>query len=721
MTPLFHHTERRRRQNATSHDVCSPLANSEKDDDDDNDDNNNDDDDDDDDESDDDDDVQELDPIDGFPSPPMRLRPRRRFVKAGHTTYELSFSRRQVHPRQAQRGGRMQLATRKSLNNEQNDDEYKAVPAVSSLSRVLTEVMTGETKALNNIIDTTPPQPNVTYVVEHAADGTFYVAASDGNRYFANSAIGQIFIKPNEHDVAQDQRLERACMPSGKVPHRTWQPQPVPRTKQLDPVGAEKIITIVSNLPMVEDTKSAAQQFAEKDVDVKKGPKALLGSKGFQLGKKKEKKGSATDIKVQQKQDDSSNAAVIDATHVIAHKEVDDQRPMLDIENVVQRSRADSVWQVAPPMSNARQELEAPQPTEIRLLDSKGLQTANQARSDLLASLAAATNENDVSDNSSSCSSLNAGSFTSSTGSMGASIKTLPRLQPKQELPALPIAFDAYDEDDNPMCRSFQNVRNVDLIPLVSDKRLDEEEHKDSHDEEYGHDEEHGHDEEQACVAAVGDDDIPDVNSPDFAGRVRVSSGATSVAEFVGGFKGQLSRRSGASGLVNRKRAVRHARLTAEEQKAADLARKIREARNRVPLEFRDEYMSASAQNELQQKRNMRSRGRRVHFNPEVLCREFDVESEDEDDGYDSPDEIVDAVQLVSKRDVVHAEDVVAAVPMQQLELPSKKILEANVHGNEAPVLSLVGANTEGLQIMQNDPLSCSQLNNDKRMSFSDL
>jgi hypothetical protein len=271
------------------------------------------------------------------------------------------------------------------------------------------------------------------------------------------------------------------------------------------------------------------------------------------------------------------------------------------------------------------------------------------------------------------------------------------------------LPFDAYDEDDNPLCRSFQNVRDVDLIRSNS--------HDEDEDEGHGHEDEREHDD----AAADGDEGFPDVNSPDFAGRVRVSSGATSVAEFVGGFKGQLSRRSGASGLVNRKRAVRHARLTAAEQKAADLARKIREAQNRIPLEFRDEYMSLSAQNELKKKKKWSSLGRHIRFNPDVQCREFEVESEDEDEGYESPDEIVDAVQLVSKRDVVHAEDVVAAFPMEQLELPPEEAAEPIVRGFDAPSPLAPGLDADASESVQDDPLTFSQLNNDKRMSFSDL
>ncbi|KAF1783805.1 hypothetical protein GQ600_25791 [Phytophthora cactorum] len=537
-----------------------------------------------------DDDVDELDPVDGFPSPPARVRPRRRFVKPGQTTYELSFSRRRA---------RRAAAPKDEENEGQDRDEYRPAlpgasrpaPAVSSLSSVLTEVMTGKTQALNNIVDTTPPQPNVT-------------AQNVGPK---------------------GRRSDLDFLQSGGWNHQQ-------QSRRSDFVGADAATS----------ARAEASEQQAADIDAKKGSKSLLGFKGFHMGKKK--KGSASDLKAAQEQD----AAVLGSHDSPVHQNIDNEFPMLD-PDTVDRNRADSSWEVPAVKNNVQPEPEIQQPVAVRLLDSNGMQSAQQARTDLLAG--AATTKDSIASGTSS---------TSSAGAASAPTKTLPRLQPKKDLPAPPLAFDAYDEDDNPLCRSFQNVRDVDKIQSKSDDEEDEEDH------------EQGHEEEHDDAAAAADDDLPDANSPDFAGRVRVSSGATSVAEFVGGFKGQLSRRSGTSGLVNRKRAARHARLTAEEQKAADLARKIREARNRVPLEFRDEYMSLAAQNELQKKKKWRALSRHVRFNTDVLVREFEVESEDEDDGYNSPDEIVDAVQLVSKRDVVHAEDVVAAFPMEQLELPRR-------------------------------------------------
>ncbi|ETI37199.1 hypothetical protein F441_16610 [Phytophthora nicotianae CJ01A1] len=658
MNSLMHDADRRR-ADRTTRVVDSPMASSDTDKDDDAL----------------DDDVDELDPVDGFPSPPARVRPRRRFIKPGQTTYELSFSRRRT---------RRAAASPKDEENEAQDrDEYRPalpgasrpVPAVSSLSSVLTEVMTGKTQALNNIVDTTPPQPNVTYVVEHAPDGTPYVAASDGNKYFENSTIGQIFLKQAPKNAGpKGRRSDLDFLQSGGWNHQQ-------QSRRSDFVGAD-----AATSARVEAGEQAA------DIDAKKGSKSLLGFKGFHMGKKK--KGSASDLKAVHEQ----GTAVLGTHESTTHQNIDNEFPMLD-PDTVDRNRADSSWEVPAAKSHIQQVPEVQQPVAVRLLDSNGMQCAQQARTDLLASEATSDS---IASGSSSLSSLSGASSTSSNGATGAPTKTLPRLQPKKDLPAPPLAFDAYDEDDNPLCRSFQNVRDVDKIHSKSDDEEDDEDHE--HDE---------HDD-----AAAADEDFPDVNHPGFAGRVRVSSGATSVAEFVGGFKGQLSRRSGASGLVNRKRAARHARLTVEEQKAADLARKIREARNRIPLEFRDEYMPLAAQNELQKKKRRRAHGRHVRFNTDVLVREFEVESEEEDDGYNSPDEIVDAVQLVSKRDVVHAEDVVAAFPMEQLELPAEE-LQTVAHGFPSPpAIDDAAAASENVQ---DDPLTFSQLNNDKRMSFSDL
>ncbi|RLN48802.1 hypothetical protein BBJ29_004557 [Phytophthora kernoviae] len=74
-----------------------------------------------------------------------------------------------------------------------------------------------------------------------------------------------------------------------------------------------------------------------------------------------------------------------------------------------------------------------------------------------------------------------------------------------------------------------------------------------------------------------------------------------------------------------------------------------------------------------------------------------------------------DKQPLVSKRDVVHAEDVVAAFPVGELEDPD----EAIVCGFEVP--SPPSTNAELNVGEQDNPLTFSQLHNDKRLSFSDL
>uniref|UniRef100_A0AAV1V5B5 Uncharacterized protein n=1 Tax=Peronospora matthiolae TaxID=2874970 RepID=A0AAV1V5B5_9STRA len=610
---------------------------------------------------DDDVDVVELDPVDGFPSPPVRVRPRRRFVKAGKTTYELSFSRR--HVTNARRGAAVvETATADADESDGLCDMTRPAPVVSSLSHVLTEVLSGQTKALNNIVDTTPVQPNVTYVVEHAADGTPYVAASDGTKYFENSAIGQIFLQS-----ARAKGHVRGRRSDQSVGLRPPQPQETRRSDgELTPSGTLSTCTAAADGAGTGETAAVGL-----DGDVKRGLETRLAFRGFHVRKWKEQKKGAVADTTTVSTDGAAAAAATGAGQDAAGVCMERERARSSLDKL-DRDRADASCDVPPTVSQAGYEATASGTTGRRVVDVNS-------------------------------SSDGGGGSVSTT-------KTLPRLQPKKEVPAPPLAPDAYDEQDNPLCRSFQNVRNVDLVRAKARTSDDDDEH-DRESDDRGHE----HDDEHEDVATAGDDDVPDADSPDFAGRVRVSSGATSVADFVGGFKGQLCRRSGASGLVNRKRAVRHARLSAEEQKAADLARKIREAHNRVPLEFRDEHMSFAALMEIQKKRKEnQARGRHVSFNPDVLCREFEVVSEDEDDGYDSPDEIVDAVQLVSKRDVVRAEDVVATFPMEQLGLPS----EALAHDVEASASP--GSDGDAASV-QKDPLTFSAVENDKRMSFSEL
>lgn len=224
-------------------------------------------------------DVRELDPVDGFPSPPTRARSRRRFVKPAQTTYALSFSRRHALARRGRAKAQSDDAHDRGGRNECRPALPGGAASVSSLSSVLTEVMTGKTTALNNIVDTTPPQPDVSYVVRTAADGTPYVAASDGSKYFENSTIGQIFLKPAPNQAGASSRGRRSdldFLQSGGWRHQQQQQlQQQQPTRRSDFVGAEVA------------SSTSAQGV---DVDAKKGSKPLLGFKGFHIGKKKEKR-----------------------------------------------------------------------------------------------------------------------------------------------------------------------------------------------------------------------------------------------------------------------------------------------------------------------------------------------------------------------------------------------------------------------------------------------
>ncbi|RLN94791.1 hypothetical protein BBJ28_00013889 [Nothophytophthora sp. Chile5] len=630
------------------------------------------------------------------PVPSARMRTRRRFVKPGLTSYELSFSRRHALAQRGRRGypvrpdetdarlakPRDEEDTQEARDQVQPHAAARTADAVSSLSSVLNEVMNGRSRALSNFVDAAAPSARtVTYVIEHAPDGTPYVAASDGHKYFKDSAIGQVFLKAAPGPVGpRGRRSDLDFLTSGG-----WQHQPSRRSDLSS--GAANVQTGGTS---VQHAGGCAEN-VNNDVDIDATmetpaigttrKKPLLGFKGFHAGRKslKKKRGRRGPDARRSLAGQHDFTAVLDSGEALSDlPSVENEVPMLDPSRV-DRSRGDSSWEVpAAPLPVAKpQPQEEPQRSAMELLDGDdaAVFAVRQSRVEALAA-------NDG-------------------GSVAHhSPKTLPRLQPRKELASPPAADDGYDEDDNPLCQSFRNVTDIDF-PV----------HRPTEDEE---------EEEHALAAAEATEELPDLNAMDFAGRVRVSSSATNVAEFVGGFKGQLSRRSGTNGFVNRKRDVRHARKSAAEQKAANFARKLREARNRVPVEFRDEFMSVAAQQELQKKKKWRGLGRRVRFDANVQCLEFEVESEDEDDGNESPDEIVDAVQLVSKAEVVHAEDVVAVHPMESLEL-SMDAPDVVFHAYEAlsPPAPVTAAELNEDQ--RDDPLTFSQLTNDKRLSFSDL
>ncbi|RLN92389.1 hypothetical protein BBJ28_00022541, partial [Nothophytophthora sp. Chile5] len=638
------------------------------------------------------------------PVPSARMRTRRRFVKPGLTSYELSFSRRHALAQRGRRGYpvRPDEADARPAKPRDEEDAQEAqdqiqphaaartADTVSSLSSVLNEVMNGRSRALSNFVDAAAPSARtVTYVIEHAPDGTPYVAASDGHKYFKDSAIGQVFLKAAPGPVGpRGRRSDLDFLTSGG-----WQHQP-PRRSDLSS-GAANGQNGQTGGTSVRNAGGCVET-VNNDVDidaVMETPaigttrkKPLLGFKGFHAGRKslKKKRGRRGPDARRSLAAQHEFTAVLDSGEALSDlPSVENEVPMLDPSRV-DRSRGDSSWEVpAAPLPVAKpqpqEEPEAPQPkrSAMELLDGDdaAVFAVRQSRVEALAA---------------------------ADGSPVAhhSPKTLPRLQPRKELASPPMPDDGYDDDDNPLCQSFRNVTDIDF-PV----------HRPTEDEE---------EEEHVLAAAEAAEELPDLNSMDFAGRVRVSSSATNVAEFVGGFKGQLSRRSGTNGFVNRKRAVRHARKSAAEQKAANFARKLREARNRVPVEFRDESMSVAAQQELQKKKKWRGLGRRVRFDANVQCLEFEVESEDEDDGNESPDEIVDAVQLVSKAEVVHAEDVVAVHPMESLEL-SMDAPDVVFHAYEALSPPAPVSAAELHEDQRDDPLTFSQLTNDKRLSFSDL
>lgn len=206
----------------------------------------------------------------------------------------------------------------------------------------------------------------------------------------------------------------------------------------------------------------------------------------------------------------------------------------------------------------------------------------------------------------------------------------------------LPTADFDDDEDDDPLNRSFLNVRDVDFERLQDIVRVEEEEAVAP----------------PPALAAAAAARSTNEEAATY-GRVRVAStGGANVTEFLGGFKGQLGYRSGQEGFNPRSRGLRNSRkgVSAAAKAASDLTRRLRDARGRIPFEFRGEPATAAA---YRNRKFMRKGNqKRVHFDLTTnQCREFDVMSEyvpsaesliiqDGDHEYDvSEDEDEDEVQ----------------------------------------------------------------------------
>ncbi|GAB9472099.1 hypothetical protein Gpo141_00009288 [Globisporangium polare] len=227
--------------------------------------------------------------------------------------------------------------------------------------------------------------------------------------------------------------------------------------------------------------------------------------------------------------------------------------------------------------------------------------------------------------------------------------------------------FDDDDDDDeamNPLNRSFLNVRDIEFHPRTDkeapvsvpadalDGTGDEGEDEDSegdcdqnqHPNAALQHERATFDTSDRRAAAESSSTNSNENRGNsfsggaVAGRVRVSSSSANVSEFLGGFKGQLSKRrtslGGQDGFVNRTRSVRNgvrktaAALAANQAAnaaAAALTRKLLEARSRIPSELREEMP-------LPPKKKKINKKPRVRWDMTLYCREFEVESEDEED-----------------------------------------------------------------------------------------
>lgn len=175
------------------------------------------------------------------------------------------------------------------------------------------------------------------------------------------------------------------------------------------------------------------------------------------------------------------------------------------------------------------------------------------------------------------------------------------------------------DEDDDSLNRSFLNVRDVDFERLQEIVRVEEEEAVAPH--------------PAPAAAAAAAAARPTNTEAATYGRVRVAStGGTNVTEFLGGFKGQLGYRSGQEGFNPRSRGLRNSRkgVTAASKAskaASDLTRRLRDARSRIPFEFRGDPATAAAYRNRKFLR--KGNQKRVHFDLTTnQCREFDVLSE---------------------------------------------------------------------------------------------
>lgn len=550
----------------------------------------------------------------------------------------------------------------------------RRAPAVSSLSSVLQELMHGRQRALSSYVDATAPLPNPrTFVVQQDANGAYYVSSSRGERFAADSAIGKVLLQsvPEKKGSSaslitspkgsadQQQLSSSGGYPASSSSHRDSEAQHQQqdfsrsmRRSELDFSRSRKWPTrrslhrrdsternsgsgngngqSSSKIKLLGFSSIKSKLAAHRSSLINRGSLISRGSLSGAAG------ASARDRPMTLDEMEHDIPAVLGGTeegHLSFHvAEEENLLPMLDSSLVDSRIRGDSSWAVP----------------AVPLPISRANASANAAGS----SEAPAT--------------------VASPASLNRQPPPAASAQPavdKSKIVNRPIpyvsAFDDDDDDDdeamNPLNRSFLNVRDIEFHPRT-DKEAPVSVPADALDgtgDEFEEDCEQNHhpnaalqheratfDSSDRRAAVEGSSNLGGVNDNRgnsfsggaVAGRVRVSSSSANVSEFLGGFKGQLSTRraslGGQDGFVNRTRSVRNgvrktaaamAANQAANAAAAALTRKLLEARSRIPLEFREEMP-------LPAKKKKKNKKPRVRWDMTLYCREFEVESEDEED-----------------------------------------------------------------------------------------
>lgn len=558
-------------------------------------------------------------------------RSRRRFVKPVTTSYEHCFSRSAVTKtgtgrRFARRAGaqpRVGLASYSFINSNSTASialaaaaeaaqanasplapititgaRKSAPPAVSSLSSALQELMHGRHRALSSYVDATAPQTNArTFVVKQDSDGSFYVASSTGEKFAADSAIGKVFLEP-----APVRKSSNAAMVGPPLLEATPMSPPAAagtmRRSDLD-FGARGH----RRSPVAALRRSLSRQDGVEGEDGGNRRSSAFGASKAKLGlsslKSKLTARRNSFVRRNSFGRGSDRPLTLDDMAVpdddLSFHVLDDDNalPMLDPDLVDARARGDSSWEVlaVPTLSfgtGATTAGEPPRPTVDRS------QIVN--RPIPYASSKLSTTKDDDDD----------------------------------------------DDDDNLLNRSFLNVRDIEFNPR-KDKDGAPPAHADACD----------NDDDDQCVGSAANTRDENCSASDNAPcEVRTTGtrgsslsaapgtrvSASNVSEFLGGFKGQLSLRRTSmgqdanSGYVNRARSVRNsarksAAANAANTAASALTRKLGEARSRIPPEFQNDAVAPA-----RAKKRRNGKKLRVRWDLTLYCREFEVESENEDD-----------------------------------------------------------------------------------------